>query len=332
MTTEGGSVAPGLALLPRRGAPRLLGRALLDHLGLEMLPPDVGSLSQLLEAAGFHPRPGNTRLWERDGRVVLAGEEWLEDDAARLVWTVRPPWSEDQVDRQVRYLGMASHDLRGSLANIRSYAALLLNGRVPLEPKAKRGLETILRNADRALAFSQDFFDASRADLGSLACEREHQSLVPVLEAAVARARPATEGAQVSLELEAPLPLPEVEMDAGRIQHAVEAYVHHHLLHARPGERIRVSALPAGPRVRVAVRRDGASLPEQDAAAIFLREERAFRERKLEDPLRVHLARQEIEAHGGTVGVETDAHGSTLFFTLPVEAPLQPSPPATIQA
>ncbi|NOK21223.1 sensor histidine kinase [Corallococcus carmarthensis] len=332
-TSGSNEAAPGLALLPRQGTPRLLGPLLLDYLGLEALPPMPGAtgIDGLMAAAGFLRREGARNLWEREDRTLLVGEEPLED-GGRLVWALPVPWSASQaaspvsqasptgerVADRVRYLSLASHDLRGSLANIRSYAALLLNGRIPLEPKAQRGLETILRNADRALSFAQDFFDSSRADLGALACERERQQLLPILDAAVERTRAAASAANVALALDDLPELPNVEVDAGRIQHAVESFVHHLLGRAQPGESLHVRAARVGHEVRVEVRRDGAAVPEEDISAVFQCEERAFRERKLEDPLRVFLARQEVEAHGGQVGAQADAGGTTLFLTLPV--------------
>lgn len=329
--SDGTHEAPGLVLLPRQGAPRLLGRSLLEHLGLEELPPFIESARDLLTTAGFRPRSGAEELWERDGQAVRAGESVL-DDGARLVWTwPEPGASTEATRRRVRYLGLASHDLRGALANIRSYAALLLNGRVPLEPKVQRGLETILRNADRALSFSQDFFDSSRADLGSLAFERESQALEPLLAAAVERQQGAARNAGVTLVLDGHAPLPLVNIDAGRIQHAVEAFVLYHVARAQTGEVIHVRAIPEVPGVRVEVRREGPPLSEEEAGLVFQHEERAFREKKLEDPLRTRLALQEVEVHGGQVGVETDAGGTTLFLTLPGELSRQLAPSAPLQ-
>jgi signal transduction histidine kinase len=304
---------------------------LLEHLGLEAFPPFIESMSDLMELAGFHLRPGADELWERDGMGVRAGETPLED-GGRLLWTW-PQQEEDEEEtrHRVRYLGLASHDLRGALANIRSYAAMLLSGRIPLEPKAQRGLETILRNADRALSFSQDFFDSSRAALGALACERERQPLEPLLAAAMERQRAAAKAADVSLMLDGHAPLPLVDIDGGRIQHAVESFVQHHLLRAQPGERIHVHAIPVGEAVRVEVRREGLPLSEEDTATVFSHQERAFREKKLEDALRLHLARQEVEVHGGTVGVETDAGGTTLFLTVPAGLSQELAPSAAAQ-
>jgi two-component system OmpR family sensor kinase len=323
--------APGLLLLPRQGPPRLLGRQLLEHLRLDELPPFIESASELLSTAGFRPRPDAKDVWERHGQVLSAGERSLED-GGRLIWT----WSLGSDGRdtrhRVRYLGLASHDLRGALANIRSYAALLLNGRVALEPKVQRGLETILRNADRALSFSQDFFDSSRAELGSLAFERERQPLEPLLAAAVERQQAAARTAGVTLMLNGHGPLPLVNVDSGRIQHAIEAFVQHLVLKGgESGGLIRVRALPVPAGVRVEVRREGAPLSEEEAALVFSHQERAFREKKLEDALRVHLARQEVEVHGGSVGVETDGGGTTLFFMLPVELPQELGSPAAFQ-
>ena len=113
-------------------------------------------------------------------------------------------------------------------------------------------------------------------------------------------------------------PLPEVDVDGGRVQHAVEAFIRHHLLRAQPGEQLRVRARLEGGRLRVEVRRDGIPLSDEDTALTFAREERAFREKKLEDPLRLGLARQEVEALGGSVGVTTDVGGTTLSLTLPI--------------
>ncbi|WP_223634119.1 sensor histidine kinase KdpD [Corallococcus sp. EGB] len=343
-TRGGNEAAPGLALMPRQGAPRLLGPLLLDYLGLEALPPAPGAtgVDGLMSAAGFHRRDGQRNVWERDERTLLVGEEPLED-GGRLVWALPVPWSADpdgpqaseaseRVADRVRYLSLASHDLRGSLANIRSYAALLLNGRIPLEPKVQRYMETILRNADRAISFAQDFFDSSRANLGALACERERQPLLPILDAAVERMRSTASSANVELVLDALPELPDVNVDAGRIQHAVEAFLHHLLGRAQPGESLHVRAERLGHQVRVEVRREGASVPEEDIHTVFQCEARALRERKLEDPLRVFLARQEVEAHGGQVGARVDPDGTTLYLTLPLSVPEEAGQPAGWQA
>ncbi|WP_338023631.1 HAMP domain-containing sensor histidine kinase [Archangium primigenium] len=308
---------PGFAILSRRGVLRELDDRLRGWLGCERLPESVASASELLAGAGFHSH-GGAGVWERGEWALRVGERRLPDGDL-LVWA-RPVTSGTcGLQRRIRYLGLASHDLRGSLANVRSYAALLLNGRIPLEAKAKRGLETILRNTDKALSFAQDFFDASRADLGMLAYERERQALEPLLVTAVERHMELAGGASVALGLELPeRPLPEVDVDAGRVQHAVEAFLRHHLLRAQAGEQLRVRVRSEGAWLRVEVRRDGVPLTPEELALTFVREERAFQEKKLEDSLRMALARQEVEVLGGAVDASTDAGGTTLSLTLPI--------------
>ncbi|HEX8434016.1 MAG TPA: sensor histidine kinase, partial [Archangium sp.] len=50
--------APGLAMLSRRGHLSELDGRLHVHLGVEHLPESVGSVEELLLAAGFQRRPG----------------------------------------------------------------------------------------------------------------------------------------------------------------------------------------------------------------------------------------------------------------------------------
>lgn len=322
--------APGFAVLSRQGELRETDARLLEYLGLGQAPEGVRSVEQLLGAAGFHPRPGQEGFWEREGRVLQAGES-LREDGSLLMWAQPIPWDEEGAQRRARYLGLASHDLRGALANVRSYAALLLNGRIPLEPKAKRGLETILRNTDKALSFSQDFFDSSRADLGKLAYEKERQALEPLVSEVVERHQELASAASVALLVEPGGPLPEVDMDAGRVQHAVESFLRHQLLRAQPGEQVRVRmGTDGGGQVRVEVRRDGVPLAHEEAALLFTREERAFREKKLEDALRLRLALQEVETLGGSVGVVTDEGGTTLYLTLPPALPADDQPSSSL--
>jgi two-component system, OmpR family, sensor kinase len=276
----------------------------------------VARLEDLLEAAGLRRSSGS--LWVSPSRAVHAGEETLQD-GTRLLWVLPAVPDEPSRLARVRYLSLASHDLRGALANIRSYVGLLLGGKYTHEPRVQRGLETIRRNADRALGFAQNFFDASRADLGGLAFEREQAALAPLLAEALKPLQEEASTAGVELSL-APVPqLRELRVDAGRVQHAVEAFVAHHLSRAQAGERIEVRAAEDVAGVRVEVRRSGLPLDPELTQRLFEREARAFEEKKLEDPLRLSLARHEIALHRGEVGAWSDAGGTTLFFTLPFQ-------------
>ncbi|MBF5041271.1 HAMP domain-containing histidine kinase [Aggregicoccus sp. 17bor-14] len=311
-----GGAGPGVAVCSPQGVPRTVSARLLSLLGLSALPSQVQGLAQLLEAAGLHRSEGS--LWVSAARAVYAGEELLED-GSRLLWVL--PAAPEEAGRlaRVRYLSLASHDLRGALANIRSYAGLLLGPRYAHEPRVQRGLETIRRNADRALGFAQNFFDASRAELGGLSFEREVQPLAPLLAEALKPLQEEASAAGVELSL-APVPeLPDLPLDGGRVQHAVEAFIAHHLTRAQAGERIEVRCARDVTGVRVEVRRHGVPLEAAFAARLFEREARAFEEKKLEDPLRLSLARHEVALHGGEVGAWSDAGGTTLFLTLPFQ-------------
>lgn len=316
---------PGVALLSASGAVRWSTPLLLAHLGLARLPERVGPLVELLQGAGFArlhpslqgPAPAGADVWERDGQALWAGEVALPD-GGRQLWTLPCPHAPGAGTPRVRYLSLASHDLRGILANVRSYAGLLLSPRQTHEPKVRRGLETIARNADRALAFAQDFFDASRAELGGLAYEREPVPLRDVVAEAANRHAAEATAAGATVELDAPDDLPHAAVDAGRLSHALAALVHHQLARAQPGERVVLRARAEDGAVRVEVRRHGTPEPQDEVAQLFERELRALRERRVENAQRLWLARAEALFHGGDVTATTDDGGTTLTLRLPV--------------
>ena len=319
-----GAEGPGVALLNAHGQVRWASPLLLMHLGLARLPERVETLERLLELASFHPahaltleRPGLGSVWQRDGRTLLAGEVALPD-GQRQLWTL--PYADDlePAERRVRYLSLASHDLRGMLANVRSYVGLLLSPRHTHEPKVRRSLETIARNTDRALTFSQDFFDAARAELGGLAHERELLPLLPLVMDCVSRFEDEARAAGIPLELEAPAELPSLHMDAGRLTHALSALMAHQLARAQTGEHVRVRASVADGAVRVDVRRRGTPEPQEELEHLFDHERRALRERRVEDAQRLWLARAEVQLHGGELTCSNDDGGTTLTLRLPV--------------
>ena len=251
---------PGSPPARAEGSLRPVDARLLATWGWSELPPGHGLAGELLEAAGFHPRPGGGRLGARrrwpcarasapGGRRAAGvdagpGEGAEEADAAGGCATWRWP-------RMIS---------RGALANVRSYAALLLSGRIPLEPKAQRGLETILRNADRALAFAQDFFDSSRAELGSLRLRAGAAGArAPARRGRGAPAGGGEGGRAWRWRWTRPMPpLPRWTSTAAASSTPCEAFMPHQL-RAGParGAASTCARVPVDAGIRVEVRRDG---------------------------------------------------------------------------
>ena len=86
-------------------------------------------------------------------------------------------------DSAVRFLSLASHELRGPLGTVRTYAALLASPRFALEERVRTAVEVMLRNVDRALASWELLAEAWRLDVDGLRLDLRDEDLVPSLRA-----------------------------------------------------------------------------------------------------------------------------------------------------
>ncbi len=222
--------------------------------------------------------------------------------------------------RRAAFLTIASHDLRASLANPRSYASLLLSPRMELGEGARRCAEVIQKNADRALRLLGECFDLFLYQLDALDLDRGRDELGPLFEDVVAQARAIATSRGVRLEVELPPRLPKATVDRARLGRAVLAFVAHSLARVRKGEPVRFTVKEQRKTILVEVS-DAEQLDGRGgASAIYDAEARAIAERKLGDGFRLGLARATIEAHGGEVGVRTgEGSGSAFLFTLPID-------------
>jgi signal transduction histidine kinase len=276
----------------------------------------------VLEGAGFLPQDG---LWVRRGlalrleRVEVPGGQLLgltplrEEDGARR-------------EREVRLLRIAAHDIRGPLANIRSYAALALGGRMQLEPRLQRTLQVVRRNADKALALVEDTIDSLRLDRAGLPVEPEAVDVVAALQKAQARCEDRAEPSQATLEVHLPEGLPRVGAEPDRLVRVLQAPLEHLLVRAPAGSRLllRGAVLP-GQGVELSFLLQPG---EAVASHPFAREVRILEERKLEDAVRLDVARRLVEAWGGALELVEGAGEGARGFLLR----LPPPPPTAEQA
>jgi signal transduction histidine kinase len=239
------------------------------------------------------------------------------DGGKILVWIDPPPGPIQE--RRTEFLGIASHDLRGSIANSRSYASLLLSPRMELGEKARHCAEVIQRNADRALRLLGECFDLFLHEQQALDLDRTPEDLTAVLGEAVDRARALATLRGVRLVAQVPPQLPATSVDRGRLVQAVLAFAAHSIARAGKGQPVRFEVRKQNDSIRVEVSDEEESASPRDAGLFYDAEARAIAEGRLGEGFRLGLARATIEAHGGEVGARSSlATGSTFYFTLPL--------------
>jgi len=116
--------------------------------------------------------------------------------------------------------------------------------------------------------------------------------------------------------------IPELTADKERIEQVIINIISNSVKYTPEGGRIDISAVCKDEKISVRVADNGIGIPEEDKEHIFERFYRVEKSRTSETGgtgLGLAIARELIEAHGGTISIESElGKGSAVTVTLPV--------------
>jgi len=220
-------------------------------------------------------------------------------------------------DIGVRFLSLASHELRGPLGTVRTYAALLASPRFALDERVRAAVEVMLRNVDRALGSWELLVEAWRLDAGGLQLDLRDEDLLPALRTSADSAVTAARERSVRLEVSLPETLPTVRVDPDRIALVLSGAWSHVLARSRPGgpAGLNARALPDG--CELTFWDSGPALTPDVEAHVFDRRWQAVRGHELGSAFRMAMAGALVQAHGGRAQVGSNNSRTLFLFTLP---------------
>jgi signal transduction histidine kinase len=211
-----------------------------------------------------------------------------------------------------------AHDLRTPIARLRGRAEQALLG--PPDADAYReALEDTVEEADRVSALLTTVMDISEAEAGAMRLARERLDVARVLQDTAALYEDVAEEKGLTLTLD---PVPEgleVNADYARLRQALANLVDNAVKYTPAGGRVTIGAREDGASVSIEVRDTGPGIPADQQPRIW---ERLYRgdagrhERGL--GLGLSLVKAVVEAHRGTADVvSTPGAGSTFRISLP---------------
>lgn len=269
--------------------------ALAESTTASDMSSDSSSLTRHV-TTGDRPEPANDS--------PLSGEAFAHERAARVR-------AESQVFSRDQVLSTASHDLRGPLNAIHTWAHVLERKLGEADASVGRALAGIRAGVEQQVALIEKIIDAPRMATRHLAITRQPVALKPLCEDVVANAR-LTQGSG-DIEIEWHGEAREGDVDGERIwqawwcmlAYASELSAAANEATAAPGARLR-------PRVLRMSSEQGNCVATLTTAAPTL--ERAVLEQHLALPRRV------AEAHGGLCSIE--AHEASHELTISMVIPL----------
>jgi len=257
------------------------------------------------------------RTGRTDARVPLDGSGDALDELTEL-FNAMLDKIEGLVTAMRGALDNVSHDLRTPLTRLRGTAEMALAGPAALD-RYREALADCVEETDRVLVMLNALMDISEAESGAMPLRRERVRLADVVERAVDLYRDVADAKGVRLVVEASEDV-EATADRTRLEQAAANLIDNAVKYTPPGGRVDVEVRGAGNAALLRVRDTGPGIPPDERPRIFdrlFRGDRSRAERGL--GLGLSLVKAIVEAHGGTVAVDSEpGAGSTFTVTLPL--------------
>jgi signal transduction histidine kinase len=294
-----------------------------------------------------HPCYGLMRLEAYLGSPVLVGEEVVGtlsfssldprerpiSDAELDLIRLMSLWIGNELQRQERHqavkdavlrrddlLAFVAHDLRNPLSAISMSVDLLLDSPLDDEQGGEtRGrLENVLSAANRMETLIQDLLDLQLLEEGRLRIQPVDIAAADLIAEAVRAFEVQIEEKALALELDAEEGL-MVRADRNRVLRLLTNLLDNALKFSDPGDRVSLKAEKRDQDVLFSVSDTGIGIAEERLPQLFDRFARADDARGGGGAgLGLDIARQTVEAHDGTMWVESElGAGTTFYFTLP---------------
>jgi len=216
-------------------------------------------------------------------------------------------------------LSVVSHELKTPLTSIRMASHLLLEERVgALNAKQTELLMAARDDADRLQKIIEDLLDMGRLESGRVKLDLQSEPSERLVSDAVTPLETAFHDKGLDLEVEVPVETPPVLADPARIGHVFSNLLDNALKFTPPGGKVRISAEPMDKYVRFMVEDTGIGIPAEYQVRVFERFYRIPRENQPSGAgLGLAIAKEIVDAHGGTIAVESKpGQGSRFSFTL----------------
>jgi chemotaxis family two-component system sensor kinase Cph1 len=306
-----------------------------------------GSAHQVLQfPAGDLPTPQEAfderrRFAEREAHLealVLALQEQAVADEARHeaaenALAAQLLNAQNDVAARDELVAVVAHDLRSPLTVMALQASLMLRTLASESGVGPRRLSaatlTIQQAAARMSEMLHDLVDLSLIEHGRYQIAPARHLVSALFEDANALLFPLASAKEIELTFDSPCREPlrplAVTVDGERFHQIMANLVGNAIKFTPEAGAIRVSAELDGTNsgmVRFTVTDCGNGMTESQMSHVFERYWRIRAANPSGSGLGLYIARGLVEAHGGSIGVESEPGlGSTFFFTLPTEAP-----------
>lgn len=233
------------------------------------------------------------------------------------------------------FMAMLVHDLRSPLAGIKDvieFIRELEKTKESLTPDHFTLLAASQESAERMLQLINNLLDISKFEAGKITLHKEPVEMSLVIDRAVKQIDFQYRQKSISLHVDVKDDVGRAHIDAGKVGQVVMNLLSNALKFTPNGghvqivaerEEAKVAGLDQNQEViSVTVKDTGMGIPPEELPTVFERYKQASTAKRVRQKgtgLGLAICKLIVEAHGGTVGVESEPGKSTTFrFTIPV--------------
>jgi signal transduction histidine kinase len=310
--------------------------ALVPLIGSKLKNPNhAGLVRELVRSATVERKQRSGRVGLKDGREFEFAAVPLPDGNAlftmldvtssRMVESALRERAEalEEADRlKTAFVSNMSYELRTPLTSIGGFAEMLAGGYAgELPPVAWEYVTAIMESVARLSALIDNVLDLTQSDSGSLMLAEEQVEVAELCgEVAEQFASTATER-NIEFVQSLDASSGQVLGDRSRLGQAIAHVLRNALQHTAPDGRVLLHAIGDAEAAEITVSDNGVGIAPADQARVFDRFHRsmgASAGRGEAVGLGLPLARQFVEAHGGTIQLHSElGEGTTVTIRLP---------------
>lgn len=288
---------------------------------------DPAFVANLMEFAGDSLAPdllARARVLRnpRDAELLRLGTDVL-DFAARqhATLTVSMRALSDRLRNHEDQTRMVVHDMRAPLHTLLISIRAMQRQRFDADGQAEL-LSVASDSANYLLTLTETILDSARLETSGWALKRQPVKLHTLVNAVCDPLEMATRPGQAALRSAVPEDLPPALMDQGLMERVLTNLVTNAIKYTPPNGEIVVSGevVHNGHAMKITIADTGYGIPPEAQAHIFDRFYQATEnDRRRGTGLGLYFCRLAIEAHGGSIGVQsTVGEGSTFTILLPL--------------
>ncbi|RJQ13569.1 sensor histidine kinase [Candidatus Parcubacteria bacterium] len=222
------------------------------------------------------------------------------------------------------FVGIASHQLRTPLTNIKFSIEYLLSGRIGnLDSHQQEQLKIIADSNERMLKLVSNLLDLSKIEERRLVVEKAPVSLAEVTKAVLEDVSSLAEDKKVKLNVKMDNDLPDVIGDPQRLRMVVQNLTDNAIKYNKEGGSVAITVKKEDGMVSWRVDDTGFGIPRKDSKKVFQKffraQQQIIKDHSYGTGLGLYIVRAIIESLGGDIDFSSkEGEGTSFWFYLPI--------------